>query len=65
MTRLALEIFAVIFVTIIIACSDKCSKFNNFSCTLGTVLDLCVIGGSNFSLTNEGNIFGEFLFSCF
>ena len=51
-------------VKIVIACSDKFSKFNSFACTL-VVLDFYVFGGTNFSLMNEGNIFREFLFSRF
>ena len=43
-------------VQIVIACSDKSSKFNSFACTL-VVLDFHAFGGSNFSLVNEGNIF--------
>ena len=57
-------------VEFVIACSDKSSKFNSFACTLVVslsdgVLDFHVIGGTNFSLMNEGNIFREFLFSRF
>ena len=55
-------------VELIIACSDKSSKFNSFACTLvvsDRVLDFHVFGGTNFSLMNEGNIFPEFLFSHF
>ena len=51
-----------------IACSDKSSKFNSSACTLGAwcaVLYLCVIGGTNFSFMNEGNIFCKFLLLCF
>ena len=51
-------------VEIIIACSDKSYKFNSFACTL-VVLDFHVLGGRNFSLMNEGNIFREFYFHVF
>ena len=47
-------------VRIVIACSDKSSKFNSFACTLvvsDEVLDFHVFGGKNFSLMNEGNIY--------
>ena len=51
-------------VEIVIACSDKSSKFNSFVCIL-VVLDFHVFSGTNISLMNEGNIFREFLFSHF
>ena len=43
-------------VNIVIACSDKSSKFNSFACIL-VALDFHVFGDTNFALMNEGNIF--------
>ena len=65
-TWLALKISAVIYcleyAKIIIACSDKSSKFNSFVCTLVSVA-FNALGGTNFSWMNEGKTFCEFLFS--
>ena len=49
------------YVEIIIASSDKSSKFNSFASTL-VVLRFHAFSGTNFSLMNEGNIFREFYF---
>ena len=58
-----LKVFAVMYcleyVEIVIACSDKSSKFNSFACTL-VVLRFHAFGGTNFSLMNEGKIFRVF-----
>ena len=61
MNILLKEIFAGIFVSITCwnrqyvfpECSDKSSKFNSFAFTLGAVLYLRVIGGTNFSFIDE------------
>ena len=66
-TWLALEIFAVIcldHVEIVIAFSDKSSKFNSFTCTL-VVLDFHVFGGTNFHWWMKAIYFSSFYFRVF
>ena len=72
MNILLKEIFAGMFVSIacwnhhdFLECSDKSSKFDSFVFTLGAVLYLRVIGGTNFSFIDEWreNISRVFIFA--
>ena len=67
-TWLALEIFAVTFVLTMSRSSlPVVTNLSIQQLCVNTlvVLDFHVFGGTNFSLMNEGNIFHEFLTSCF
>ena len=72
-TWLALEIFAVIFVLIMLSSSlPVVTNLPNLTAlhahalvVSDGVLDFHVFGGTNFSLLNEGNTFRDFLFSRF